>query len=173
MPYQWTPARADTIDAPRDALHLWPHRSLTNRGFALFFGVSFVLICMPMVAVLGSPVLWALMPFMFGTLWLTWAMIRMNDRALAMTEELLIWDDRIALTRREGRGRERRWEANPHWVQVALHEESGPVPNYVTLRGGDREVEIGAFLSPEERAELYEDLSRRLGGGMPPAVPKP
>ena len=168
MPYRWTPRSAD---AP-EALHLWPHRSMTNRGFAVFIGATFVLISLPMVAVHGTPVLWALMPFMFGTLALTWAMIRMNDRALAMSEELLFWEDRIALTRREAKGRERHWEANPHWVEVALHEKSGPVQNYVTLRGGDREVEIGAFLSPEERAALFEDLTRRLGGGLASPAPK-
>jgi uncharacterized membrane protein len=47
---------------------------------------------------------------------------------------------------------------------VALHEEAGPVPNYVTLRGGDREVEIGAFLSADERAALYDELTHRLSG---------
>jgi uncharacterized membrane protein len=168
MPYRWT---EPSDDAP-EALHLWPHRSMTNGGFALFIGATFALICMPMIAVLGSPVLWALMPFVFGTLALTWTMIRMNDRALAMSEELVFWEDRIALTRREAKGRERYWEANPHWVRVALHEESGPVENYVTLRGGDREVEIGAFLSPEERAALFEDLARRLGGGLAAPAPK-
>jgi uncharacterized membrane protein len=98
-----------------------------------------------------------------GTLALTVGMIRLNDRRLQMSEELVLSEDRVALTRREARGHERHWEANPHWVRVSLREEDGPVPNYVTLRGGDREVEIGAFLSPEERAALYEDLSRRLG----------
>jgi uncharacterized membrane protein len=159
MPYQWMPT------APRGArecLRLWPHRSMTNRGYAIFVGVTFALICLPMLSVLGSPVLWALMPFALGTLALTMSLIRMNDRALLLTEELILWDDRVALVRREPRRPERRWEANPHWVRVSLHEETGPVPNYVTLKGGDREVEIGAFLSADERAELYEDLTRRL-----------
>jgi uncharacterized membrane protein len=36
------------------------------------------------------------------------------------------------------------------------------VPHYVTLRGKGREVEIGAFLSEEERIALFEDLRRVL-----------
>jgi uncharacterized membrane protein len=135
---------------------------MTNRGFATFIGASFALICLPLVAVIGSPVLWALLPFLMGTLALTWVMIRWKDRQMEMVEELTLWEDRVALVRRDRRGPERRWEANPHWVEVSLHETSGPVENYVTLRGGDRTVEIGAFLSPEERAALYDDLARRL-----------
>jgi uncharacterized membrane protein len=30
------------------------------------------------------------------------------------------------------------------------------------LRGGDREVEIGAFLDTKERLALYDDLKRAL-----------
>jgi len=167
MPYQWIPtpprdAGGAARSAAREALRLWPHRSMTNRGFAIFIGASFALICMPLIAVLGSPVLWGLLPFMVGTLWLAWSMIRWKDRQMELVEELTLWDDRVALVRREARGGERRWEANPYWVQVRLHDKGGPVENYVTLEGGDRKVEIGAFLSPEERAALFDDLSRRL-----------
>jgi uncharacterized membrane protein len=34
------------------------------------------------------------------------------------------------------------------------------VPNYVTLSGNGREVEIGAFLSEDERKALYQDLAQ-------------
>ena len=166
MPYQWIPPQDADAVAPAaargEALRLWPHRSMTNSGFATFIGASFALICMPLVAVLGSPVLWALLPFMLGTLWLAWGMIRWKDRQMELVEELTLGEDRVALVRREARGRERRWEANPYWVRVQMHGSGGPVENYVTLEGGDRAVEIGAFLSPEERATLYDELSRRL-----------
>jgi len=188
MPYRWMnhtdAAPQGTVEraaaSARATLHLWPHRSMTNRGYAVFVGATFVLICLPMLSVLGSPVLWALMPFALGTLALTMWLIRVNDRSLLLTEELTLWDDRVALVRREPRRPELRWEANPYWVRVSLHEETGPVPNYVTLKGGDREVEIGAFLSADERAALYDELTRRLaqrglgaglGGPEAPAPP--
>jgi uncharacterized membrane protein len=36
------------------------------------------------------------------------------------------------------------------------------VPNYLTLKGEGREVELGAFLSEAERIALREDLQDRL-----------
>jgi len=36
------------------------------------------------------------------------------------------------------------------------------VPDCPTLKGGDREVEIGAFLAPEERSTLHRELAGRI-----------
>jgi uncharacterized membrane protein len=47
-------------------------------------------------------------------------------------------------------------------VQVQLYPTGGPVPQYLTLKGGGREVELGAFLSEDERRTLKDDLHRRL-----------
>ena len=47
-------------------------------------------------------------------------------------------------------------------MQVRLHQTGGPVPNYLTLKGDGREVELGAFLSEEERLALRDDLHQRL-----------
>ena len=57
---------------------------------------------------------------------------------------------------------DRIWQANPYWVRVALRP-NGPVEDYLVLTDGRREVELGAFLSPEERVALKDDLERRLG----------
>ena len=36
------------------------------------------------------------------------------------------------------------------------------MPDYLTLEGGPRVVEIGAFLTPEERQSLEAELRARL-----------
>lgn len=51
-------------------------------------------------------------------------------------------------------------QTNPYWVRVALL--TGPVEHYLTLTDGQREVELGAFLTPGERQTLCADPQRRL-----------
>ncbi len=52
--------------------------------------------------------------------------------------------------------------ANPHWVKPKLHPTGGPVPHYLTLTGGPRVVELGAFLTEDERKILHGELRARL-----------
>jgi uncharacterized membrane protein len=149
---------------PVARLSVWPHRSLTRRGFVVFIGTTFAMLLVPLLAFVGTPVLWGLLPFMMGVLALTWVLIERSYADGRLTEVLTLWDDRVELVRFNPRGAEQRWEANPYWVRVEMHGTKGPVENYLTLSGSDRTVEIGAFLSPEERAALYADLTRVIDG---------
>jgi len=45
---------------------------------------------------------------------------------------------------------------------VHLYGTERPLPNYVTLSGNGREVEIGAFLSEDERKSLFKELKSAL-----------
>lgn len=159
MPYEWIPPEPG---GPLHELHLWPHRSLPKRGFAWFIGATFVLLLFPLWPAIGSPVLWGLLPFLMGALALVYWALQRSYRDGEILEELRIWEDRVTLEHHARRRPTQDWEANPHWVEVLLHKSGGPVPNYVTLRGANREVEIGAFLSEDERRELHDDLARLL-----------
>ncbi|MBP1805416.1 DUF2244 domain-containing protein [Rubellimicrobium aerolatum] len=163
MPYQWTdPTPTEGTPRPVAQLRLWPHRSLPRRGFAAFFGVSGALAALPLLTMLGSPVLWGLLPFVLLTFTALWFALQLTYRSGEVREELRLWPDRILLTRHDPRRPPRRWEANPHWVRAALHETGGPVPNYLTLSGSGRTVEIGAFLSEDERLILKPELENAL-----------
>ena len=157
MPYEWLPPQGNV-----QHLHLWPHRSLTQRGFVGFVGVTAALIAAPLLATLGSPVLWALLPFLVGTIWAIWFALRKNGRDRDIVEDLTLAPDHITLVRHGPKGQRQAWEANPYWVRITLHATGGPVPNYLTLKGEGREVELGAFLSEEERVALAGELRRRL-----------
>jgi uncharacterized membrane protein len=157
MPYEWLPS-----DDTAFRLHAWPHRSLTQRGFVWFLGTTASLIALPMLTVLGSPVVWALLPFMVATVAGIWLALRKNGRDRSIVEELVITPTRVSLTRHGPRGRKQDWEANPHWLRVTLHEEGGPVPNYLTMKAKGREVELGAFLSEEERKALHAEVQEVL-----------
>lgn len=147
---------------------VWPHRSLGPRGFAAFILITFALFLVPLLAVIGTLVLWAVLPFVLATLWGLWVALRRNTAEALLTEEVVITPDEIRVLRREPDGRELSWQANPYWVRIRLRDD-GPVEKYLTLAGAGREIELGAFLSPEERAALrdvLEDELRRVGRGL-------
>ena len=158
MPYEWSGS------APETELKLWPHQSLTPRGFSWFIGLTAALLALPLLAVLGSPVAWVLMLFFVGALWAVWRAITANQKHRSLHEALRLSTDRVHLAHRRPDGPPLEWEANPYWVSVHMRND-GPVENYLTLRGAGREVEIGAFLTPEERVTLFEELQEAFATG--------
>ncbi|MFP4327000.1 MAG: DUF2244 domain-containing protein [Paracoccaceae bacterium] len=159
MPYAWTPS--DSPEAGCE-LRLWPHRSLPPYGFAAFILITFAFICVPLLAVIGTVVMWGLLPFILLVLAGLWWGLRRSYRDGEIVEQLHLDDRQIRLTRQNPRGPAQDWECNTYWARVQMHPSGGPVPHYVTLKGNGREVEIGAFLSEEERVALYGDLADRL-----------
>ena len=153
MPYQWTEKETEKM------LTLWPHQSMTARGFTWFIGTTAVMLSLPLFAVLGSAVAWVLMVFFLATIAAVWRAIMVNRHHRSLREELILSDASVELNHIPPSGDPLSWRANPHWVQVNLRND-GPVENYLTLRGGGREVELGAFLTPEERKDLYDELNR-------------
>jgi uncharacterized membrane protein len=161
MPYRWTDPTPGP-DAPLAELHLWPYRSLPPTGFVTFFAITAALLAVPLVAVIGSPVLWGVLPFVIATFAAMWWGLKRSWADRTVVEQLYLWSDRITLTRDGPRQDRKEWEANPHWVRVTLYPKGGPVENYLTLTGAGREVEIGAFLSEEERLTLRQELDTAL-----------
>lgn len=157
MPYEWLPSDDDT-----QRLHLWPYRSLPRRGMVWFIGGTAVLIAAPLLAVIGTPVLWGLLPFLLATISAIWWALERNFRDAEIVEDLSLSADQITLTRHGPRGLRAEWQANPHWVKLTLHAKGGPVPDYLTLSGSGREVELGAFLPADERRVLADALHDRL-----------
>jgi uncharacterized membrane protein len=90
-----------------------------------------------------------------------WALER-SFRDGEIVEDLAISDELVTLTRHGPRGKRQDWQANPHWVRLTLHATGGPVPQYLTMKGQGREVELGAFLTAEERRRLCAEITRLL-----------
>lgn len=154
MPYEWN----EDERGRRSQLKLWPYRSLPRRGFAAFILGTFTLITIPLYPLLGTFVLWGVLPFLLmavGGIW--WALER-SYRDADMTEELLIGPDEVRLTRTNPGGKTQHWDCNSYWAKVEIHPTGGPVAHYVTMKGKGRQVEIGSFLSEDERKALYGEL---------------
>jgi uncharacterized membrane protein len=158
MPYRTTPLPDDGIE-----LTLWPHQSLTADGLVLFIGTTALLLALPVLANLGSVAAWVILASVGAALWGVWFAIARNRRTRAAVREILvIARDHVRLIRHDPDRHPRQWDANPHWVRLTLHPTGGPVPHYLTLNGNGREVELGAFLTEDERRALLPELQARL-----------
>ena len=154
MPYEWTK------QTPEGELHLWPYRSLRKHHFVWFISVTAFLMSIPLITVLGTMAVWSILPFFLIAIGAIWFAIGRSYRDGELIEALVISPTNCCLTRRNPDGAQQTWQANPYWVQVCLYEKSGPVEDYLTLKGNSREVEIGSFLTSEERRMLYRELKQ-------------
>ena len=135
---------------------------MTPQGFVWFIGLTSSLIFLPAIVILGSPIVWGLLPFFIIVLWAVWSAIRRNQKDATVRETLTIDYEKTALLRINPRAPVQSWQANTYWVSAHIHTKAGPVENYVTLKGANREVELGAFLSADERLTLYAEVQRLL-----------
>lgn len=163
MPYRWL----DDDTAPEQSgavsyrLEAWPYRSLPIRGFVWIIALTAGALLLPLLAVLGSPVLWGILPFAGLAVWALWHAIQRSYRSGDTREVLVLTREALTLTRSDPGRKDRIWETNPYWVRASL-SAAGPVEHYLILSDGRREIELGAFLAPEERQSLHHEVVRHL-----------
>lgn len=155
MPYEWS---TSSDPDPQTHLTLWPHRSLPRRGFAAFILGTFTLITIPLYPLLGTVLVWGLLPFLLLAVAGIWWGLERSYRDARLREDLTIGETNVHLVRTNPKGDRQEWHCNRYWARILMHPSGGPVEHYLTLKGSDREVEIGAFLSTEERMALYAEI---------------
>ena len=160
MPYEWS---TNTSKADNWELVLWPYKSLLRKDFVFFFGATTLLTALPLIALIGKTALWGILPFIGVMMFGLWTAINTSYKRGRVLEVFAASADMVTLTRHNPDGSVQSWSANKYWASVHLHPTEGPVENYLPLRGGDREVEIGAFLDVAERMVLYGELRGALG----------
>ncbi|MTH76380.1 DUF2244 domain-containing protein [Paracoccus aestuariivivens] len=161
MPYAWQDTAPEQSGAVSFRLEIWPHQSLPPKGFVWVIGLAATGLALPLLAVVGTLALWGLLPFAALAVWALWHAIRRSYRNGATREVMDLDRSHLTLTRTDPGRAPRIWQTNPYWVRVALRQH-GPVADYLVLTDGKREIELGAFLSPEERQNLHHDLDERL-----------
>lgn len=152
---------SNRADAPIYHASIKPYRSLSNFGFGatiMFTACAFLL---PLLAFLGTQALWTLLFFVGPAVAALWYFIRRNDKDGSLVENVTLWPDLIAVHRQNPRKPDQYWHANPYWVSVHMRDTK-KCPSYLTLKGAGREIELGAFLTVDERKDLEKDLRKQL-----------
>jgi len=150
-------------DKPLLKMTLRPNRSLPRQGLAWLLLILWGFLLLPLLVLLGGPALWVMLPFSLLPVVAIWYFIERSYKDGTLREELRLWPDLIAVERHNPRAEPQFWYANPYWTRLNILAGDGPVEDYVTLTGNDRTIELGAFLSPQQRVEAHASLSRSLG----------
>ncbi|MDX1540379.1 MAG: DUF2244 domain-containing protein [Geminicoccaceae bacterium] len=139
---------------------LYPSRSLPPMGFVLLMtavvlvsvlvGSGFVLVgAWPVTGFIGLDVVLLYLAF------------RWNYRQAQRAEFIRLDKEGLVVRKIEPGGRSREWRFEPYWVRVALDRAThGPGRLYLTSHG--QWLQIGAFLSAEERVDVADALRAAL-----------
>ena len=152
---------ADPFDEPIFTTRLSPQRSLTRRGFSLLilaFCVAQAILAAPFL-IMGA---WPVAGFMGLDALALYIAFRISFRDARAYETLAITPLELVFEKVGAGGRRREWRFNPSWVRLEqkVHEEFGTQSVALVFRG--EEVEVGAFLGPDQKAELARNLTRAL-----------
>lgn len=135
---------------------LRPNRALDRDGqkMAIYIVLFLLLFLAPALLITGF---WVLLLFLFSpVVFLVFAFMRRN-RDSRILEILEIRQGELRLEHYKPNGEQLEFVTDPYWVKIAM-EKQGPVQDYLTLKDHKRCVELGAFLSPEERRAIYDEL---------------
>lgn len=152
-------------DRPVYQATIWPNQSLTPRGYQLALAAAGIGLALPLLGLVGTGIFWMIAVFVIVPFLALRFAFRQNSRALRIEERLQIWRDEVRVERHEADGRILRWQCDPMRLRLHLHK-NGKVEEYLTLAGGGREIELGAFLAPEERIALAEEIENGLNRAL-------
>ena len=151
----------ETQARPLFAARLTPHRSLSPRGVKIVcaFAASLLLIPGLVFYFLGA---WPVVGFMgldVAALYfaLTWSL-----RDGRRFEEVTLWRDRLEVRRGAPRQSDVVESYNPFYIRLVIDLDFDEHTTAIRLRLPDREVLIGAFLNPDDKASFAQAFGTAL-----------
>jgi len=140
---------------------LSPNASLSRRDFHIVLALF-------VMASLGTGVLfllrgaWPVFGFFGLDVALFYLAFRLNYSQARRYEMVELVDDTLKVTEVSARKIKREWTFNAYWVRVRLSRSNDEI-GALHLTSHGRRVEIGSFLSPNEREEFSDALETALG----------
>lgn len=155
---------SDTPNRASGGLTLWPHRSLSQRGFRLLMlalaGLMFLI--GSLFFVLGA---WPVIGFLGLEILVVWMAFRMNYRAAKKREHLRANSATFQIERVEPDGTAEIEELPTPWLKARLDKEplqGRPTASRLVVGAHGEETEIGAFLHDAEKEELLPEIKAML-----------
>lgn len=144
------------------AVRLFPHRSFTPaaaRRLVVAVALASALFSLPFFLI-GA---WPIVGFLGLDALLLGLAFRISFRAARAYEDYRLTYLELEFARVSARGARREWRFNPAWVTLERGQAAPRAAERLALRSRGRQVEIAAFLGPDEKGAFAGDLGRALG----------
>lgn len=139
---------------------LHPHTSLSPRGFFLLMAaLGFISFCAGIMFVIAGA--WPVFGFFGLDILLVYAAFKLNYRDARRYETVRLTRDWLMVEKISPTGRRARYRFQPYWLKIEIDEDRKGGRS-LTLRSHGKTLELGAFLSPDEKSDLATALSREL-----------
>lgn len=139
---------------------LVPHRSLPRWGFVLLM-ISTAIALAAIGLSFWSLGAWPVAGFCGLEVFLVWGAFELNYRSGRLLETVRLDDKTLRIDRIAPNGRSRYWTFEPGWVRVAIEPENAET-NRLVLSSHGRRLQIGAFMTNDERSDLANALNDAL-----------
>jgi len=155
-----TAALEQPAERPQFEALLYPHRSLSQRGFLILTAGTLLIVTVygGLFLILGA---WPIFGFLGAEWLLFWWLLRTHLRGDRRAERIRLYPDRLLLQQIDAKGRVAESTFEPYWLQVVLAERGFENPALL-LRSHGRAVEFGTFLGAGERRQFAEELQSVL-----------
>lgn len=146
---------------PEFVAELFPHRSLSRKGFMILMTVL-CLTCLSsgvIFLVIGA---WPVFIFLGLDVLIVWLAFKLNYRAARTREIISVSRDRLCVQQISPSGKIARHEFNPFWTRLVIdrHEVIGIIR--MQLQNRSARLDIGSFLNPADRESFAAEFSNAL-----------
>ncbi|MBS0613323.1 MAG: DUF2244 domain-containing protein [Proteobacteria bacterium] len=141
---------------------LVPNCSLTPKSAALFFSTLFIFsLCFALFFVLQG--LWPILPFWGLEMLVLGFALHLSLKRRLYRQELLLTDTEVSIVTTSRAGEDKQ-QFSRHWAKVRLRSPRTNLhPSRLTIESHGRALEIGQFLTEEERRSLARRLQALVG----------
>ncbi len=140
---------------------LFPHRSLSRRGFWVLIAIVAGIMGMAALRALAIGA-WPVAIFALADILLVWGAFKLSYRAGRQFEEVTVTAEEVLVRKVTSAGKVTEHRFNPHWARlnVTRVEDEGVVR--LDLGSHGRFIVVGAFLNPDDRASFADAFADAL-----------
>lgn len=149
-----------TTTTPLFAAALKPDRSPRVMGGWLAYAMAGIAVT-PLAVLVPGALLPVLAAFGIGGAGLT-ALTMRQSRRKRLSQQVTLWADQLEVATTDHAGMRTLRRFDPHNVRLVLERDDNEQTTAMRLRAGKDEMELGAFLKPEDRSSFAKAFGTAL-----------